>query len=94
MRPTSSIKALCRAGADPSAPTIVLDPQRVAAVVAETVEAQGLDGITILQAEVDGGEVVVTLSIEVDHVFGRALPGTPDHRQVTASGSATLLVSS
>ena len=81
-----------RAGGDPSTPTVVLDPERVATVVAETVEAQGLGGVSIVRADVDGREVVVTLSIEVEHLFGRALPGTPDHRRVTASGSATLLL--
>ena len=38
----------------------------------------------------DDGAVTVTAARRVPHVFGRALPGMPDHETVRATATATL----
>lgn len=81
-----------RSATEPSELLVSIDPSRVRAIVEEAVAASELDDIRIVRADAVGDEVTVELSIDVEHLFGRALPGTPDSRRVGAASTARLLL--
>ncbi len=71
---------------------ITLDPHRVRASVQQTLDAQGLTPrlATAPLIEITGpGSVRVTLSVTIDYLFAKSLPGTPDTKTVVAVGEAT-----
>lgn len=69
-----------------------LDPARVRDAVVRSLDAEGL--LDQLSAPPDititgPATVTVTLHRDVDYLFARSLPGTPDATSLTARGSAT-----
>lgn len=71
---------------------IQLDPVRVRASVQQTLDAQGITPrlATPPLVEITGpASVRITLSITIDYLFAKSLPGTPDQTTVTAVGEAT-----
>ena len=71
---------------------IVLDPQRVRRSVQQSLDAHGLTPHLTRPplVEITGpASVRVTLSVTVDYLFAKSLPGTPDTKVVTAVGDAT-----
>jgi hypothetical protein len=69
-----------------------LDPVRVEEAVRRSLDARGvageLTGVDITPVGADG--VAVTLTMSVEYVFARALPGGPDHSTVQATAEATV----
>lgn len=66
-----------------------LDPDRVAAAVADSLALHGLEGrLARADIEVDGDRVVVTLERRVAHVFARSLPGAAGATTITTRGEA------
>jgi len=51
---------------------IVYDPQRVEEVAREAVAASGLDDVRFVAARTDGDSVVVSVEVEVEHLFVQA----------------------
>ena len=69
-----------------------LDPARAEQAVRRSLDAEGvLDRLAEPpRVEITGADTVtVVLTMDVDHLFARSLPGTPDATEVTATGSAT-----
>jgi len=48
---------------------VVYDPDRVTALARQAVDASGLDDVELVRARVDGGDVVVTVAVTVEHLF-------------------------
>lgn len=67
---------------------LILDPALAQQVIAVSVGARNLPDASIAGADVADTEVTVTLTMNVDYIFGKALglPGT----QLTATGAAQL----
>ena len=82
------------AGADPDAlrrGDYELDVRRVRSVVQEVVDASDLAPYLVEPPEigVDGNEVSVAVTVEVDYLFTAVMPSAPDHTVVTGRASAT-----
>ncbi len=60
--------------------------------VAESLAARNLDGVVVRAVVVQADSVSVTLDLEVEMIFGRALPGTDRSRQITGQATARILV--
>lgn len=67
---------------------VVLDPTLARQVIAASVGTRNLEGAAISDASTNENQVSVTLTMEVEYIFGKALglSGT----QVTATGAALL----
>ncbi len=71
---------------------LTLDPQRVRASVRHTLDAQGITPHLAAPpvVEITGpASVRVMVTVTVDYLFARSLPGTPDTKIVRAVGEAT-----
>jgi hypothetical protein len=70
----------------------VLEPALVEQAARATVGARGLPGVVLVRAEPGPGadEVTVELSMPVEYVFAKGLPGGPDGTTVHASATASL----
>lgn len=66
----------------------VLDPARVRQLAATTVAVSGDDGMVLVEARVEGDEVVVTVQATVHHVFAPVF-GTPGRGTVRMTARAT-----
>lgn len=69
-----------------------IDPRRAREAVLRSLDAEGLlDRLSVPPTiEITGpATVAVTLHMDVDYLFARSLPGTPDGTALTARGSAT-----
>jgi len=68
-----------------------IDPARAHRAVVQSLHARGvLDDLVQPPTILIGGTTIeVSLSMQVDYVFARALPGGPHHTTVSATGSAT-----
>jgi hypothetical protein len=68
-----------------------LDPERVQRAVDLSVAsgdlADEIDSVTVTPTGPDTAEV--TLTMDVDYIFAKALPGGPDHTTVKATARAT-----
>lgn len=51
---------------------IVYDPDRVETLAREAVEAASISDLRLVSTSVDGGEVAVTVEIDIDHLFVQA----------------------
>lgn len=51
---------------------IVYSPARVDAIAAEAVAASSISDLTLVSTSIDDGVVVVTVEIEIDHLFVQA----------------------
>ena len=60
--------------------------------VAESLAARNLDGVVVRAIVVQADSVSVTLGLEVEMIFGRALPGPDRTRQLTGQATARILV--
>jgi hypothetical protein len=67
-----------------------LDLGRARTAVERSVSVQfsGDEQVSAPQVAIDGTRVTVTVTIRIDYLFARALPGGPRHTTVTAVGSA------
>lgn len=81
-----------RVGSEGDTLAIGLDPQRVREIVEVTVAAHEFTGAWVVDAEVQNDQVIVSLAVDVRHIFGQALPGTPETRRITAVARARLVV--
>lgn len=71
---------------------ITLDPYRVRQSVQRTLDAAGITAELAAPPliDIDGpASVRVTISVTVDYLFAKSLPGTPATKTVTAVGEAT-----
>ncbi|MGQ0432259.1 MAG: hypothetical protein ACT452_07615, partial [Microthrixaceae bacterium] len=68
----------------------VLDPERAASLGARFVDASDLSGqVLALDVDVLSADTVrVTLTVRVDYVFAKAIPGAADGTEVTARATA------
>lgn len=69
-----------------------LDSQRVANAVDRNLSVRNLSGLDPgrTNISINGDQVTVTLTRQVDYVFAKSIPGTSSGRDVTATMSATL----
>ncbi len=67
----------------------VHDPERVRAIAEQAIDASGLDELVLIDAGVDGEDVVVTVEITVHHLFVQAFgDASSDTLRVTARAVA------
>lgn len=67
---------------------IAYDPGRVHELAARAVEASGVDGLHLVSAVVDGEDVVVTVTVEVEHLFVQVF-GDPASDVITVDARAS-----
>jgi hypothetical protein len=66
---------------------IVYDPDRVAALARQAIEAAGIEDLRLLDARPDGDGVVVTVAVTVRHLFVQAF-GDPSSDVLTIDARA------
>jgi Flp pilus assembly protein TadG len=73
-----------------SGPALAQDIAELA--VAASLAARDLDGVWVSGVEMESNSVSVSLGLEVEMIFGRALPGTKRTRQLSGEATARLLI--
>jgi len=70
---------------------IVYDPTRVASIAAEAVEAASISDLRLVSTSIDGDDVVVTVEIDIDHLFVQAFgrDGSEPIRMTARAGGQT-----